>query len=52
MREIRLEKKGELWVLTIHRFGIERLMVLSRCTFFQWAKFDEDGEPPWAKKGS
>lgn len=20
------------------------------CTFFQWAEFDEDGEPPWAKK--
>ncbi len=19
------------------------------CTFFQWAEFDEDGEPPWAK---
>ena len=18
------------------------------CTFFQWAEFDEDGEPPWA----
>lgn len=20
------------------------------CEFFQWAEFDEDGEPPWAKK--
>jgi hypothetical protein len=20
------------------------------CTFFQWAEFDDDGEPPWAKK--
>ncbi|KAK4695442.1 hypothetical protein P7C71_g2304, partial [Lecanoromycetidae sp. Uapishka_2] len=20
------------------------------CTFFQWAEFDEDGEPPWATK--
>ena len=19
------------------------------CSFFQWAEFDEDGEPPWAK---
>lgn len=19
------------------------------CTFFQWAEFDDDGEPPWAK---
>lgn len=18
-----------------------------RCTFFQWAEFDDDGEPPW-----
>lgn len=22
----------------------------SSCTFFQWAEFDDDGEPPWAKK--
>ncbi|KAJ9648811.1 hypothetical protein H2199_000724 [Coniosporium tulheliwenetii] len=21
-----------------------------RCSFFQWAEFDEDGEPPWAKR--
>jgi hypothetical protein len=21
-----------------------------RCTFFQWAEFDEDGNPPWAMK--
>ena len=20
------------------------------CSFFQWAEFDEDGEPPWAEK--
>ena len=20
------------------------------CGFFQWAEFDEDGEPPWAEK--
>ena len=20
------------------------------CGFFQWAEFDEDGEPPWASK--
>ena len=19
------------------------------CSFFQWAEFDDDGEPPWAK---
>lgn len=21
-----------------------------RCSFFQWAKFDDDGEPPWAQQ--
>jgi hypothetical protein len=20
------------------------------CSFFQWAEFDDDGEPPWAAK--
>lgn len=20
------------------------------CSFFQWAEFDDDGEPPWAEK--
>jgi len=21
-----------------------------RCKFFQWAEFDDDGNPPWIKK--
>lgn len=27
-----------------------RLLTSPSCTFFQWAEFDDDGEPPWAKK--
>lgn len=40
----------EGWALSSGcRLGAERLTVVNRCTFFQWAEFDEDGEPPWMK---
>lgn len=22
---------------------------MGRCSFFQWAEFNDDGEPPWVK---
>ena len=27
---------------------ISRANVNSRCSFFQWAEFDDDGNPPWS----
>ena len=26
------------------------LIQYSSCSFFQWAEFDDDGNPPWADK--
>jgi hypothetical protein len=41
-------KKG--WA-TSARIGEEnRAADLPRCSFFQWADFDDDGRPPWARK--
>lgn len=48
MLVIQPERKGEFELDT---FGVcHCLMHLSSCSFFQWAEFDDDGEPPWAKK--
>ena len=29
-----------------------RMTSFLRCSFFKWAEFDDDGEPPWAKTPS
>ena len=48
MLVIQPERKGELELDTL---GVYHCLTrLSSCSFFQWAEFDDDGEPPWAKK--
>ena len=48
MLVIQPERKGEYELDT---FASEYcLTLLGSCSFFQWAEFDDDGEPPWAKK--
>ena len=29
---------------------LRALLIIYSCSFFQWAEFDEDGDPPWASK--
>jgi hypothetical protein len=48
MRATRQAKKGEPPSSALET--VNRLTHQSSCTFFQWAEFDDDGEPPWAKK--
>ncbi len=45
MWAISLGKKGKFFSC-----ALTRLSRVISCKFFQWAEFDDDGEPPWAKK--
>ena len=51
MRAIHLIKKGKFDIPTLYHSRISSLTHVSSCSFFQWAEFDDDGEPPWAKDG-
>ena len=33
-------------------YVLQALLITHSCSFFQWAEFDEDGDPPWASKTS
>lgn len=45
---IRQENKGDLRLPPLAVF--EELIKSCSCSFFQWATFDDDGEPPWVQK--
>lgn len=44
MLDILLDNGGKTFLTCFKK----QLTKCCRCTFFQWAEFDEDGEPPWA----
>lgn len=46
---IHLIKKGATPASFPLRCGI-RLIQQYSCTFFQWAEFNDNGEPPWVKE--
>ena len=49
IQAIRQENKGDFSRLSTLAI-VHSLIKSYSCSFFQWATFDDDGEPPWAQK--